>query len=54
MTITLSLIVLAVLGLLVYGFASNAKVAEIGRLTFACAVLALCLAASPHVPLRLR
>lgn len=43
MTITLSLVVLAVIGLLVYALATNPKAAEIGRLLFACALLALCL-----------
>jgi len=52
MTITLSLIVLAVLGLLLYAF-TNGKPSEVGRLVFACAFLALCLGAAPHIP-RLR
>jgi hypothetical protein len=54
MTITLSLLVLAVIGLLVYALSSNGKVAEIGRLTFACALLALCFEVWPHVATRIR
>ncbi len=30
-------------GLCLYGFSSNAKAAELGRLMFACAMLALCI-----------
>jgi hypothetical protein len=53
MTITLTLLAVAVIGLLIYALASNPKVAEIGRLLFACAVLALLLGAAPaHVGLR--
>lgn len=54
MTITVSLLVLAVIGLLVYALSSNGKVAEIGRLTFACALLALCFEVWPHVATRIR
>lgn len=50
MTITLSLLILAILGLLVYAFASNGKLAEVGRLVFACAILALFFGATPHIP----
>jgi hypothetical protein len=50
MTITLSLLILAILGLLLYAFASNGKLAEVGRIVFFCATLALCFGASPHVP----
>ncbi len=49
MTITISLLILAILGLLVYAFASNGKLAEVGRLVFFCAFLALCFGASPHI-----
>lgn len=49
MTITISLLILAVLGLLLYAFASNGKLAEVGRLIFACALLALCFGAAPHI-----
>ena len=52
MTITLSLFVLAVLGLLLYAFAANPKAAEIGRITFFCALLALCFEVWPHVAAR--
>ena len=52
MTITLSLFVLAVLGLLVYVLSSNGKAAEIGRITFFCALLALCFEVWPHVATR--
>ena len=54
MTIYLGLVVLCILGLLVYVLASNAKASEIGRLTFACALLALCLGAGPEVVRHLR
>lgn len=47
MTITLSMLVLAVIGLLIYAFA-NGKPAEIGRLVFFAALLALCIE-WPHV-----
>ena len=50
MTITISLLILAVLGLLVYAFASNGKLSEVGRIVFFCAFLALCFGAAPHVP----
>lgn len=33
---------LAVAGLLIYALAANPKAAEIGRLMFACALLAIC------------
>lgn len=36
------LLILLVVGLLLYALASNGKVAEIGRLLFACALLVVC------------
>jgi len=45
MEIYVGLLALCVLGILVYALASNGKVAEVGRLAFACALLALCLGA---------
>jgi hypothetical protein len=49
MTITLgTLLVLAVLGLLVYALSNNGKVAEIGRICFFCALLAICFEVAPH------
>lgn len=45
-------IVIAVLGALVYGFSPNSKVAEIGRLVFACAFLWLAYQLSNgHLPI---
>jgi hypothetical protein len=44
MEIYIGLLALAILGMLVYALA-NGKVAELGRLAFACALLALCLGA---------
>jgi hypothetical protein len=41
-------VLIAIAGALVYALASNAKVAELGRLLFACAVLALMLGAAGH------
>lgn len=43
MTITVTLLLLIVVGLLIYVLSSNGKAAEIGRLLFACALLAVCL-----------
>ncbi len=37
------LIILLVLAILTYALASNPKVAELGRLAFACSLLAICL-----------
>lgn len=51
MTLYVSLLVLCVLGLLVYVLASKAEVKELGRLAFACALLALCLGAGPALHL---
>lgn len=48
MTITLSLIVMAVLGVLLYAF-TNGKLSEVGRIVFFCALLALCFGAAPHM-----
>ncbi len=42
MTIFLSLLV-AIIGVLVYALSNNAKVAEIGRLAYACGLLAFLL-----------
>lgn len=39
---------LAVLGALVYGFASNAKAAELGKLTFFAGMLAFAIAMGAH------
>lgn len=49
MTIYLGIVVLCILGLLVYVMATNPKAAEIGRLVFFAAFLALCLGAGPHL-----
>ena len=49
MTITVTLVLIMIVGLLIYALSTNGKVAEIGRLTFACALLAICLEALPHV-----
>jgi hypothetical protein len=42
-TPVLLLVVFCVVGLLVYVLAANPKASEVGRLMFACALLALCL-----------
>lgn len=42
MTISIGLVALCVLGALMYVLASNGKASELGRLMFACALLALC------------
>lgn len=47
MLILISLLV-AVIGLLVYALAANAKVAELGRIAFACGLLAFLLQLGPH------
>jgi hypothetical protein len=44
MTLTVSLLLLLVVGALVYALASNPKLAEMGRLMYACALLAICFA----------
>lgn len=44
------LIVVAIIGLLTYILAGNTKLQEIGRLAFACALLALLFGAAPHLP----
>lgn len=41
-------VLFAIAGMLVYALSNNAKVAELGRLAFACALLALMLAAASH------
>ena len=53
MTIQISLVVLAVIGLLVYVLASNGKAAEIGRICFFCALLVLCFGFAPQGALRI-
>jgi hypothetical protein len=45
MQIYIGLLVLCVLGLLIYVLATKPEAKEIGRLVFACALLAMCLAA---------
>lgn len=47
MSIYVGLVVVCVLGLLVYVLAARPEAKELGRLTFACALLALCLGAGP-------
>ena len=49
MAIAIFPIVLAIVGALVYALSSNTKAAEIGRLTFACGMLALAFALAAHV-----
>ena len=39
----------ALIGALVYVLSANAKAAELGRLTFACGMLALAFALAQHV-----
>ena len=41
-------------GLLMYALASNAKLVEIGRIMFFCALLAFCFALNAHVVAVLR
>lgn len=41
-------LVLAVIGALVYALSSNAKAAEIGRITFAAGIFALAFALAAH------
>lgn len=41
-------VLVAVAGALVYGLSSNGKVAELGRLCFACALLVLMFAVAGH------
>lgn len=41
-------LLIALAGMLVYALASNPKVAELGRLAFACGLLALCFALAGH------
>lgn len=40
MVLTLDILIL-IIGLLLYGYANNPKLAEIGRIMFGCAMLAL-------------
>lgn len=47
------IIIALIFGLLMHVLSSNAKLSDIGRIIFACALLALFFGASPHVP-RLR
>ena len=49
MAIAIFPILLIVVGALVYALSSNAKGAEMGRLTFACGMLALAFALAAHV-----
>ena len=44
------LLLLIVVGLLVYAF-TNGKIAEVGRVLFACALLAMLLHGVPHLRL---
>lgn len=44
MMIAIFPLLLAIVGALVYGLASNGKAAEIGRLAYACGLLALAFA----------
>lgn len=44
-TIAITLFI-AIIGALMYAFATNGKLAELGRLIFACGFLAFCLALS--------
>lgn len=44
MLISLATVLIALVGLLLYVLASNPKVVEIGRLAFACGLLATCMA----------
>ena len=53
MTIYLSLLV-AVAGLLIYGYASNPKASEAGRVAFFCGLLVFLLQSAPHVVSSLR
>jgi hypothetical protein len=48
MTIVLPLAV-ALVGVLMYALCTNGKLQEIGRLSFACGLLAFLLQAGPHV-----
>ena len=41
-------VLFAIVGALVYGLSANGKVAELGRLIFACAFLALMLGTADH------
>jgi Na+/phosphate symporter len=49
MIIAIFPLVLVILGALLYAVASNEKVKELGRLTFACGLLALAFALAQHV-----
>jgi len=39
-------LLIALIGLLVYGLSNNAKVAELGRIAFFCGLLAFCVASA--------
>jgi chromate transport protein ChrA len=41
--------IVAILGAFIYAFAASAKPAELGRLAFACGLLALCFAFATKV-----
>lgn len=47
------ILIALIVGLLMFVLSSNSKLSDIGRILFACALLALLFGASPHVP-RLR
>lgn len=49
MAIAIVPVLFAVAGALVYALSSNAKIAELGRLAFACALLVLMFALARHV-----
>lgn len=42
-------LIVCVIGVLMYALCANPKLAEIGRLAFACGLLALCFAFAKHV-----
>lgn len=49
MLITIIPLLAAILGVLIYALASNAKVAELGRIMFACGLLVLLAEMAHHV-----
>ncbi len=49
MAIAIFPLVLAIVGALVYALSTNAKAAELGRLAYACGMLALAFALAAHV-----
>lgn len=46
---SLLVVFIALIGLLTYALASNGKVAELGRIAFACGLLAFCFAVGSKV-----